>query len=384
MFIPGTTAVASIGLYLPLLAWCVKHALLSGRELGYLNQPVFKALLVFSAMLMVSVLISPDVIRSLSTLRKDYGDLLILSVVSADACRDTSRRQRLFLALAYSGLLLAAADIGQYLLEFRRLGALSPDIMLHREFANGIVFLLPFTLVWAESSNRKTAWIGWGVYGVQLILLAGTGARGAWVAALIGMCVWALLRGTKRKLALAAGLGVIVCLIALAVFPQNLTIGKWMQGFDTSHRTTGTWGPALEMIQERPLLGYGLGKWVFHDEFNLHAPSRPNWSIPESLGPHSNYFEIAFAAGLLGLASLLAFYGMLVRDLVRCVGNNGSRDRDHAFFVAVLCSFVSFYLVRGMVESVRWNSLGILVGLFMATAITASSSKARFLSGQET
>lgn len=294
-------------------------------------------------------------------------------------CRGERSRRWVVFALTGAVLLTMGKNAYQYLGEISSLGRLSSDIHLHRRYAEALVFGLPFLLVLLFKPGA-----GWlkliqsGIVLVAGLMIVATGARGAWLGAAAGALVVLVALGNRRIWMISAAVLVVATALAVISVPGELLEGRIRQGFDTSHRTSGTWRPALEMIADHPLTGYGFGDDVFHAEFNRRAPGASHWSLKTSLGAHSFYLSTAFAAGIPGLALLLGIVGVLVRRLLKAVRpgpikwNPGRTDYDA---IALLGSLTGIYLVMGLVENINWHLLGLWLGLALIWLESSSSAK---------
>lgn len=363
LFNPHVTALHSIGVYLGILTWVAK--IVTQRFTGhqYLSAPLCKLWILFVLITFFSVFQSTDLKLSLSDFRKEFFEMVLIALPVADIFRQPGRRSRLLSVMSFAALTTAAASIYQYGIELVQLGHVSDNIHLHRDYANGLIFFIPY--VFAHTCMTKTKWWGAVLLIIQCVLLMATGARGAWIGLLLGMTLWLFFRFRLRAMMIASSsLGILVVL-GVFFIPQHLFMGKLAQGLDTSQRTRGTWGPTMEMINERPMFGFGFGKDIFHNEFNNRVDTHPNWSIRKSIGPHSSYLAIGFAAGYIGLLAMLIFYSRFIFDGFRLLKNNPP-DRDHLVFLATVGSFVALYLVRGIVEVVPWPAIGIHVGILLA------------------
>lgn len=374
LFNQGTTALSNLGLYVPLFAWIAKSFLLRGANLGYLRHPVAMAFIAFAAAILAASIYSPDPIYSLDSYRKSIGAAAGLAVVMGDSFREQRKLSRLLYALVLSGAYVTGLNVLQYAREYVQQGAFPEDISVHRWFGDPAIFFAFFTLGLAVGGRGWKRSLAWGLFGIQVALLLPTGARGSWLAFAASLAVW-LAYGADRRVVLATGIGVAAAAIAaVTVLPSSTIVDRIHHGTNTSLRTTGTWGPAYEMIVEKPLLGYGYGRQVFNNEFNARAPARPWWSFQTSHGPHSNYLEIAFAAGVPGFVTLVACYALLVGALARLTGS-GPPGEMRWIALATLCAFVAFYLVRGFVESSRWQPLGVLVGIAIAVLVAGRTAE---------
>ena len=284
--------------------------------------------------------------------------------------RDRERWGWLMAVFAVAALILVFRNLAQYVQEWLALGKLSSDVHLHRRFAVNLVFGLPF-LLWIAVGSRQR-WLaatGWLLAIVSLVMIVATGARGAWLGAFVVIMIYLLfLRSRRLFAASAAGLAIAV-IAGLTVIPPELVVNKIQQGMDTSNRTAGTWGPAIEMIRDRPLLGYGLGDDVFHQEFNRRVVTAEHWTIRQSLGPHSFFLALGFAAGLPALLVLLLLFWLAVWPMGRRVPTHlaaGGAARSFGLSgIALLAAVSGAYVVIGNVENLNWNLFGFWLGMSM-------------------
>lgn len=364
LFNPHVTALHSIGVYLGFLTWVAKVVTQRSTSYQFLLSPLSKLWFFFILVTLCSVFQSTDLRLSLNSFRKEFLEMMLIALPAADVFRQQRRRSRLLLIMSFAALSVAAVSIFQYLIELIRLGRISDNIHVHRDYANSLIFFIPF--VFAHTCITKNKWFGAALLTIQCLLLMATGARGAWFGLLAGMSLWLFFRFRLRAVLITlSGLGVLVVL-GIFLMPQSLFVGKLEQGFDSSQRTNGTWRPSIEMMNERPFLGFGFGKDIFHNEFNKRVDDHPNWSFRKSVGPHSNYLAIGFAAGYIGLFSMLIFYSRFIFDGCRLLSNKLT-DKDSMLLLATMGSFVALYMVRGIVEVVPWPPIGIHVGILLAS-----------------
>jgi O-antigen ligase len=285
--------------------------------------------------------------------------------------RNIRRWNYLMAAFAGAALLLVFRNFAQYVHEWLALGKLSSDVHLHRRFAVNLVFGLPF-LLWVAVGSRQR-WLaatGWLLTVVSLVMIVATGARGAWLGAFIVILIYLLILRSRRLLVgFAVGLAIAV-IAGLTAIPPELVLNKVHQGMDTSNRTAGTWGPAIEMIRDRPLLGYGMGDDVFHQEFNSRVAAAEHWTIRQSLGPHSFFLAIGFAAGLPALFVLLLLLWLAVwpmgRRVPKLLAEEGAARNFGLSGVALMAAVSGTYGVIGNVENLNWNLFGFWLGMSMA------------------
>lgn len=283
--------------------------------------------------------------------------------------RDEGHLHLLFIAFVAGAVLLMGRNVGQYAAEWSVAGRFDPNILLHRPYSDGLVFSLPFLFAGVVFLRGKLLGICCLLLVmIDLLMIAMTGARGAWLAAATIVLLY-LVVYRSRGMVVAVAAAVATVAVGMVTFiPPELGLNRIHQGFDTSLRATGTWGPALEMIAERPLTGYGYGPEVFHQEFNRRVPMSPHWSVLQSVGPHSFFLDIGFSAGMIGLAAFASMLGAVVFRMarhLRCL----KRERRHLMFLAglaLLGVLLGFIVIQGLVEGRSWPPVAFWLGLSLA------------------
>lgn len=373
LFNQGTTALSSLGLYLPLIAWTAKHVLTKGRQLGYLLHPLAVAGILFCVLMFISTLYAPDLIKSLDSYRKSIGTVLFLLFTVGDVFQAEKRQRRFLYVFVLSGIYLNALQVNQHIATYQATGHFMNMSVygVFRPYSDALAFFLPFTLAVASITKSRLAFLWWAAFIVQAVLLLVTGVRGAWLGFGLALAVWVALKADKRIIMFAATTAIAVAILA-AGLPNSIVKDRVKEGLSSTGRLQGTWGPTHEMMLDKPLLGYGYGKSVYHEEFNRRAPSAPSWLFKKSLGPHSNYLEIGFAAGIIGLLSLVLLYGKFFGQLFNFLRRPTSPFTTY-FGLAVLSSFTAQYLVRGFVESSRWQPFGVLLGIAVALLVSGQA-----------
>ena len=362
------TALNYIGLYLPLLLWPVR-LLLSPGSRPYLRDSLLWRTLGFVALLGLSCLWSPDPLESLGRFRKEIAVIAIVALTLAEAGHDGKTLKRWCVVLVVAAAWMAAQEIGDWWAYRETTGALLPPYGRLRDYGYGIAFGLPFVFVVREFSSRGVRFLLAALLLVLAVLCVATGARGSWFtfAVILAASGWLL---DAPRVAIATAVFALFAALSFAwLQPGNPSTTNVERGVDSSFRRMGAWVPAAAMLAERPALGFGYGKFVFDKEYNVRKPSHPEWELPRSLGPHSLFFEVGFAAGLAGLAAYIFLCaGCIQRAWSLSVGEAGWR---RSIARAVLLSFVGQYFIYGFIESISWHPLAVHLGMLLALTIGA-------------
>lgn len=175
---------------------------------------------------------------------------------------------------------------------------------------------------------------------LQLSVLILTGSRGAFLALfitalfLLSLAVYRQRQGFRKllrsKWPILTGLLAVIIIIPIIFWPaiqQTALFQRTMETFDTWEEGSipdrlSWWKSSLEMVKDRPLLGFGLA--TFRDIYNHYR--RTDYKVP---GPghiqdlttpetaHNEYVNIAATQGLLGLTAFLAIIITVIHNLVR-------------------------------------------------------------------
>lgn len=246
-------------------------------------------------------------------------------------CRGEDRQKWLIAAVIGMYAVLAVLVIRQmplgYLLDGQALQKRAAEVLQRRVGYHRVDLAMMFAgASWAMLAARPlftSALMRAGLVGLSGVTLLGltlTGGRTGYVAwCAVGLTLSVL--KWRRNLLLMPALLICVLVIAPGI-PQRM-----LQGFSGGERDEQTitagrnliWPFVLRKIGEGPLVGFGRQAWV---RTNLRMETT---SITgEGLGhPHNAYLEFTLDNGLIGLAVLLPFYGLIVWNLIRMF-----RDRE--------------------------------------------------------
>jgi O-antigen ligase len=197
----------------------------------------------------------------------------------------------------------------------RRLTAVAwnPDYL-----AQWLVLVLPLVLVllWLERAPWRRCVAGVAA-GLGVLALIFTLQRAAYLSALVAVASLAVLLGraghgrtrTWVRLGLAGG-----GIAGLAVFLDLTVLGGAVTGrlarLLSDPNRVRLWTASLRMAADHPLLGVGTGRYAFffheYEPAALRAGFGPFWGTA-----HSLYLHLLAEQGLIGLASVVLFFGTI-------------------------------------------------------------------------
>lgn len=115
------------------------------------------------------------------------------------------------------------------------------------------------------------------------------------------------------------------------------------------------WKAAIEVIKDRPLIGYGWGmkkyprildEKKYLNKWKTEKPELYNLYInhKDAIPPHNIFLEIALQSGLFGLISFFAFIGIYLIYLIKASIKYNS-DIDRNFFIIIVGGILSSFIV---------------------------------------
>lgn len=371
-WIHSATGMKNVGMYSALLI-----VLFNGRwrrTLPFLRHPLVLLLLALIGWFALSAIWSTNPSQTIHALKKNFTEYFIVFPPLIYLLLDDRRRRMFACALAWLGVVIAAFNGAQYVRELLTDPSLLYNLKGHRKWAYPLVVFIPFAIAQLRLHRGKTAVFWFLVLVIESFMVIGSGARGAWIALFAVFALWGCFEFNRRQI---AGVVVVACVLALVGYlalPPTIVKNRLAQGADTSNRTTGTWGPTIDMMRDRPVLGYGYGRSIYNDEFNRRASTEDNWSIKKSIGPHSVYLEAGFSGGLVALTVFIAFCAGTLLHGLRSTFRATNLD-DRLLALAATSAFAGHFITRGTFESVHWSPLIVLLPIIVQCSWVAPQRK---------
>lgn len=234
---------------------------------------------------------------------------------------------------------------------------------------------LAIALMFTQKSlkDRFTVFI---MTAAALMALVYTQSRGAWLAFIISMAIYLLIR-TGRMLVIYL-LGVLSLPILPFVLPQSIvsrfmSIGN-LSDSSTSYRVS-IWRAAINMIEEFFAGGIGIGTTAFSKVY-------PSYSLAGiEAAPHSHqlFFQIAIEMGIFALIAFLSLMFILIRKNSYGLMHYSKKSGYTLISSAALCGIIGM-LIQGMTDYVWYNyrvfgMFWIVMGLCVASLRCAGNEK---------
>ena len=147
----------------------------------------------------------------------------------------------------------------------------------------------------------------------------------------------------------------------------NLPPAGWSAGTGRTY----IWRKTIELVEKRPILGYGLDNLPYYfpqdDPYKNSGLYDPNIIVDK---PHNTYLDIAFGSGVL---ALLAFLALLLRHAWLNIKllRHGIRGETGVFLAGSLALWCG-YLIQGMFND---STIGVSIVFWLLSGVSASVLK---------
>jgi len=347
-FSRGTLSlIGRIALASAVILWIVRWR--TGPRVARVRTPIDRPLLVYSLVVLVSLLYSIDQRETLRCLFGPYATGLVLFFLVLDRFRAAEGRRRLATVLAAAFLVTVAVGLANYLNgRTNALGGITAfGIDGVHTIGKGLSGLFPFVLILCPgtgTTRRK-------MFGAAAILVALFGvfmtlSRGAWAGAFVTVVIWGLFRAPR--LVTAVLVAFVVCVFAFGppVLLDRLNLFRYQMA-TLSDRLT-IWEGAMEDVAKRPLHGYGYGLRIYQNLYDRRHPDRRH-DDPDATHEHSIYLALLVQTGLVGLAAFGWLFAAATTALVRGIRRvRAGPDRD--LLLVALTGLIGEYMVHGLVD----------------------------------
>lgn len=237
-------------------------------------------------------------------------------------------------------------------------------------------------LGWAILQRHRLAWLGLLILGAALGISGSlfSGSRGGWVGVPIMLLVLYRAYGREISVRWRVGLLTLVVMAGLAVFmtPQTGMQARVLEAFsDVALYVSGDnlatsvglrfemWQGAIQLIAERPLLGWG--EQGYYTAMQALADAGAIHADAARYGHAHNEFLDAFAKrGVMGLAVLLAIYIVPLRLFVAQLQVSDLSRRSLASAGALLCvAYIDFGFSQTFLE----HNSGVMMFAFLLSVV---------------
>jgi O-antigen ligase len=321
--------IIEVGVIVLSALWLAKQLL--DREINLFGNPLFLPMGAFAGLIALQL-----VLRRTAYPHDTIGEGLLycayamLCFLASQSLLRGSQARKIAVILAVYGCLVAVFALLQgvapngklYWMRQPRLGGwIYGPYVNHNHYAGLMELLVPIPLVIALSqlAHEKTRI----ACGIAAAVMAGTiflsGSRGGMLAVFVELAVLGIVLSRQKKsrrIAIAAGAFAVV-LVSLLVWlgGKELTtrvasISKEARGEISGGMRLSIDRDTVHMFRQRPILGWGLGTFpVVYPQFRSFYT---NFFVNEA---HNDYLQLLSEMGLLGFATMIWFFVVLLRRI---------------------------------------------------------------------
>jgi O-antigen ligase len=365
MFLNKGESIKNIVLYGAFALW-----LLSGkwRDRDFYRSPLTILFGGYLFSVLLSVVFSIDPEYSLISLKYDILKAVVLFPVLATSFSTEQRLRRLSISLSISASIIIAIGFYSYLTQ--DISFLKPNTELmhawHNRFARYLCLTTPFAMVLLLTSKNKINMVGLFsliIFGSLAVILSTS--RGGMFALVLIVTVWILFVYKKgvfnfRKIILISLIAFITMFfIGLSTSPALKTR---LGGMESVNLRLDTWNKALESIKQRPILGWGYGKGIFHrEEPYLKTTDK---SLPKT-GPENTFIQVLFHQGLVGLGVYISLILTAIVVFFRSALRTENSLRSYVLITA--CGIiVGNHIGHSLVAAEIFRGLAIILAIGIA------------------
>lgn len=263
-----------------------------------------------------------------------------------NSIRTEKDSDRLMIVLFISGFLTALLGIAQYLFEFSWVPQVGPPAAAFAQANMAVHFIiLTFPLALGIILNSKT----WGrililslMSALMIVYLVYAKTRAGWVAFAVESVFFAILMARdhflrrdstfwNRTTVLIVLSSVLMIVVMINIGPQGFewgfekivdeaaTIISDKDTKDTVYTSRqlrlDIWLNTLEMIKDRPLIGFGLGNHkIYYPLYYRKAAKEKLFGLTRQLvNVHNDYLQISAEVGIIGILFLVWILFMLIK-----------------------------------------------------------------------
>ena len=365
MFLNKGESIKNIALYGAFALW-----LISGKwkDRDFYRSPVTILFGGYLFSVLLSVIFSMDPVYSLSSLRRDILKAVVLFPILATSFSTEQRLRRLSISLSISATIMIAIGFYSYLTQ--DISFLKPNTELmyawHNRFARYLCLTTPFAIVLILTSKNKINMVGLFsliIFGSMAVILSTS--RGGMFAVVLIVTVWILFVYKKgvfnfRKIILISLIAFITMFfIGLSTSPA---LKARLGGMESVNLRLDAWNEAWGSIQQRPILGWGYGKGIFHRE-EPYLKTTSN-SLPKT-GPENTFIQVLFHQGLVGLGVYISLILTAVVVFFRSALRTENSLRSYVLITA--CGIiVGNHIGHSLVAAEIFRGLAIILAIGIA------------------
>jgi len=348
-----------------LLVLCLIVKVVNGKFLVDLKDRTVQAFLALSAAIFLSAVLSPYPSESFHAIRKNflYQAVVFFAIITQYRDLKGVRPVLLFMLAGFAAVtakVVVLSDLSQLLSWLRETEG---GNALLRGYSSFATFFIPLAAAYLYSFREKRPLTILIVFFIALeIVLSVLNNHRAQVAAFLAGLFFMTLAARRFKVLLAGAAALAIAVsVLLAMKPDMLERYETILSPKTYVTNTndgmngrlGIWKGAVDMIEDRPVLGWGYGwkkiHYVARDNGYMEKWDKESYTYYYfglgygRVNPHNLFLQLLFEVGVIGLAAFLAFWGTVAAKAVSLRRERGSAPLFLKY--SVIGVLVSYFIV---------------------------------------
>ena len=213
--------------------------------------------------------------------------------------------------------------------------------------AEYLILVIPFAFACLlHEKNPYLKFIFLGAFGITILCIVFTFARGSWLALLFAAAIFLILLDRRFILLGIAGLVLLYFTLPDVILSRFTSIGNL--GDSSSSYRMSIWLGSIAMLKDYWFGGIGPGVDAFNRIYPLYS-----FNTAAAQHSHNLFLQLTCESGIAGLVVFLAMAVSLLRSL--CVSFSGLKDKKKRYFHYAAISAVCGFLMNGMSEYSFYN-----------------------------
>lgn len=193
------------------------------------------------------------------------------------------------------------------------------------------------------------------------------------------IAAWLAFGGRWRPRIAAAAAAAAIAGIAIFLFAAPLEQrDRVLTADDGGSGRTSLWTVAGRAVEDRPLLGSGLGNWIEVSPSYLLQPGavpRSDYIVENPTVVHNVFLELLVEVGVIGFALFAAIVLTCLAAaaraalLFRAIGDRASEGLTRALFAGTIGYLAAAFFISSQYERLLWILLGLCVAAFAAARL---------------
>lgn len=370
-FLPISKAIIEVFSILAIISYLLrKFVSFKALPKTPLNLPLF----IYLFICIISIFMSSNPKISTRTFfSKTLQDVAFFFVV-AETLSSKRRLKNILSILFLSSLVLGIDGLYQYFtrkdflrnrpLTFSRIYA---SFVTANAFGCYLTMVIPFLIsrFFSKFRIKVFRFIYFALFILLFICLLLTASRGAWLAFLTSglfMSIW--LRGLNVFL-IVLGIFVLITHIFYPSFVKEKLIKFFVFSDTSSIERKFIWQTGWKMFVSRPLIGVGLGTFMF----NFKKFIANDYKYAASYA-HNCYLQMASEIGLIGLAAFLLILASFFHSGIKALNTHEKKFSWYVLLASLAA--ISGYCVHMAVDTILYSlDLGMLFWLVLGIGVAA-------------